>query len=408
MRSINEVVDELVALEVGGMSDAELSDGAGEVSRAIEVMQALFLRMTAELDRRRPFEADGILSTSRFLATTCDMADSTAREKVRVARALESMPDTARRFHSGELTYSKVRMLAAAAEAHPDMFAEHEAALVDVASNLTVKDTRRAIDYWKQNLEGPLSFAEMVERSHVHLSQTWQGMVAGDFLLDPEAGAIVAKAIESAMPPPDARASGEDLPRMASQRRADALTHICRRHLDNGDKNVGGERPHVTVLVDLETLELRTGRTCELDRFGTIPAETARRLACDARVSRIIVGPDSQPLDVGRTARTFTGAQRRAITVRDRHCAFPGCDRPPQWCDVHHVIHWIDGGETCVANGALLCRRHHVLHHEGGFGIEGQDGCLTFTRPDDSVIAKVEPPRSVRCFDHTPGPGDPQ
>jgi len=394
MRSIKEVVDELAELGAGSMSDADLCDGIGEVSRAIEGMQALFLRMTAELDRRRPFEADGILSTARFLAVTGDMADSTAREKVRVARALETMPETAERFHAGELTYSKVRMLAAAAEAHPEAFREHEAVLVDIASQLTVKDTRCAIDYWKQNLDGPLSFADMVDRSHVHLSQTWQGMVAGDFLLDPEAGEIVSKAIETAMPPPDARAAGEELPRKASQRRAEALTHICRRYLENGDTSLGGERPHVTVLVDLETLELRTGHTSELDKYGTIPAETARRLACDARVSRIIVGPDSQPLDVGRTTRTFTPAQRRAIVVRDRHCAFPGCDRPPQWCDVHHVIHWIDGGETCVANGVLLCRRHHVLHHEAGFGIEGQDGCLTFTRPDGSVIAKIEPPRS--------------
>jgi hypothetical protein len=152
----------------------------------------------------------------------------------------------------------------------------------------------------------------------------------------------------------------------------------------------------VTVLVDLETLERRTGHTCELDRSGSIPAETARRLACDARVSRVIVGPDSQPLDVGRTTRTFTTAQRRAVTVRDRHCVFPGCDRPPPWCDVHHVIHWIDGGETAVSNGALLCRRHHVLHHEGGFGIEGSDGHLVVTRPDGSVIAKHGPPTRRR------------
>ncbi len=82
-------------------------------------------------------------------------------------------------------------------------------------------------------------------------------------------------------------------------------------------------------------------------------------------------GPDSQILDVGRNRRLFTEPQRRAIIARDRHCRFPGCDRPPRWADVHHIKHWLSGGKTCVSNGILLCRFHHTLVHEAGWNLTG-------------------------------------
>ena len=95
--------------------------------------------------------------------------------------------------------------------------------------------------------------------------------------------------------------------------------------------------------------------------------ETARRLACDANVVRVVTGGASEPLDVGRASRTVSPAQRRALTIRDRGCVFPGCDRPPGWCDGHHIVHWADGGPTDLANLALLCHHHHKAMHEGGW-----------------------------------------
>ncbi|MEO8851837.1 MAG: DUF222 domain-containing protein, partial [Allobranchiibius sp.] len=90
---------------------------------------------------------------------------------------------------------------------------------------------------------------------------------------------------------------------------------------------------------------------------------TLRRLACDADLIPIVLGGGSEPLDVGRAKRLFTGGLRTAITHRDKHCTFPHCDRPPHWCDAHHVTPWWCGGATTLTNAALLCARHHTIVH---------------------------------------------
>jgi hypothetical protein len=111
---------------------------------------------------------------------------------------------------------------------------------------------------------------------------------------------------------------------------------------------------------------------------------TARRLTCDAEVARVLMGATGEVLELGRSTRVVSRAQRRALVLRDRGCGFPGCDRPPEWCDAHHLRHWADGGTTDLANLLLLCRRHHVLCHEGGWQLaRGPDGRITATRPSD-------------------------
>jgi uncharacterized protein DUF222/HNH endonuclease len=181
--------------------------------------------------------------------------------------------------------------------------------------------------------------------------------------------------------------------RTPAQRRADALGEICRRYLDSPDRpSIAGERPHVTVTVDLDVLEGRAGRRCELDDAGWITSETVRRLACDAAVGRVVLGPRSEPLDVGRRTPVVPGALRRAVVVRDGGCRFPGCDRPQSWCDAHHVVHWADGGSTSLANLILLCRPHHRLVH-GGFGLEVIDDRFVFRRADGTILDDQAPPR---------------
>ena len=90
---------------------------------------------------------------------------------------------------------------------------------------------------------------------------------------------------------------------------------------------------------------------------------TLRRIACDARIARVITDGRSQPLDVGRAIRTVTAAQWRALVARDGGCTHPGCDRPPGWCEAHHIEHWADGGTTTLDNLKLYCDRHHRDAH---------------------------------------------
>ena len=226
-------------------------------------------------------------------------------------------------------------------------------------------------------------------------------MVRIDGDLHPESGEAVLTALGAVM---DAETKGRRHPgtgtdtdpetRTPAQRRADALGEVCRQWLDRRDRPMlGGERPHLSVTISLE--ELRASGVGALDHTGAIGGERLRRLACDASVMRIVMAGDSQPLDLGRRTPVVSASIRRAVIARDRHCRFPGCDRPPSWCDCHHVRHWIQGGPTEPWNLLLLCRRHHRLVHErgkGGFGLQHVSGRPVFTRPDGSVIEDRGPP----------------
>jgi Domain of unknown function (DUF222)/HNH endonuclease len=212
--------------------------------------------------------------------------------------------------------------------------------------------------------------------------------VDGD--LDPETGESLMTALRAVLDT-EARSGGTD-ERTPAQRRADALGEICRQWLDRGGRGtVAGERPHLTVTVAAEALRGEIG-VSELDHAGPVHPETARRLACDASVMRVVMAGRSEPLDVGRRTPVVPPAVRRAVIVRDRGCRFPGCDRPQAWCDAHHVVHWADGGETALQNLVLLCRPHHRLVHDGGFGLAMEDGRSVFRRPNGSVIDEGRAP----------------
>jgi Domain of unknown function (DUF222)/HNH endonuclease len=139
---------------------------------------------------------------------------------------------------------------------------------------------------------------------------------------------------------------------------------------------------------------LRTGAgVAQLDHVGPVSFEFARQLACDASVQRVVLDPDSVPVDVGRATPVVPAGIRRAVIARDKECAFPACDRPPSWSDAHHVEHWADGGPTALSNLALLCRGHHgLIHAKGGFSMEMVDGRPVFRRPDGSVLQDRGPP----------------
>ena len=115
---------------------------------------------------------------------------------------------------------------------------------------------------------------------------------------------------------------------------------------------------------------------------GQLSGEAPRRIACDAAISRIITDGPSAILDAGRTTRTVTPAQRRALTVRDNGCVFPNCGAPPNQCDAHHLTHWAHGGHTNLDNMGLLCAFHHWLAHEGGWTLtRHHNGNWTATPP---------------------------
>jgi hypothetical protein len=130
-----------------------------------------------------------------------------------------------------------------------------------------------------------------------------------------------------------------------------------------------------------------------MDHTGPVEPAIARRIACDASIRRVVMAGPSEPLDVGRKTPVVPAALRRAVEMRDHHCRFPDCDRPPDWCDVHHVRHWADGGPTALPNLILLCRPHHrASHGKGGFRLRLEDGRPVFRRADGSILEHRAPP----------------
>lgn len=175
-------------------------------------------------------------------------------------------------------------------------------------------------------------------------------------------------------------------------RMADALVELARRALGAGNlPETGRVKPHVVVTIDHAALCAQVGAGL-LDTGETLSVSAVRRLACDAQITTILVDGRSYPLDVGRTNRYFDGHLRRALIQRDRGCAFPGCTRPPDWTDGHHIVHWADGGATCLDNGVLLCGHHHRVIHRGEWTVQlGRDKRPWFTPP-----AWIDPERKPR------------
>ncbi len=198
--------------------------------------------------------------------------------------------------------------------------------------------------------------------------------------LDREAAEILRSALSPLAAPRPTTDTEIDL-RTTAQRDADALVELASRALNDGDlPTEGGERPQVVVTVSLPVLQGRIG-SAHLAFGGPINADVARRIACDAGVIPVVLGSRGEPLDVGRASRTVPAAIRRAVILRDGGCAFPGCSVPARWCDIHHLLHWVDHGPTSLQNCVALCGRHHRLLHHSHWRIEMADGIPEFHPP---------------------------
>ncbi|GIV01123.1 MAG: HNH endonuclease [Actinomycetota bacterium] len=387
MSSLRSALEELAAEELAACDDGELAESLRELERAAGALRAERARRVAEIARRRSYEREGYLSATPYLRDLLGISASRAARYLRWARALARMPRTAGALACGGISGSAAEVLIAAAEAHPEPFARCEDLLVRLAGELPIRDLARAVAHFSAlaDADAPERAAERRFASRrLHVSPTLDGMVRIDGDLDPETGQVVLAALRAEV---DAQVRAPEDRRTPAQRRADALAEICRSYLDRADRaEVGGERPHLLVNVDLAVLTRSGIGRAELPDVGAISPEEARRIACDAGVSRVITAGPSQVLDLGRRTPVVSPALRRALVVRDDGCAFPGCGRPPGWCDAHHVVHWADGGPTALSNLVLLCRPHHrMVHH--GFRIRMDRGRPVFHRPNGTRIA---------------------
>lgn len=386
MEDLRSAVDALAGVEVAALDAGTLGTELVELRVQMDRLEAHWLARLLSFDDRCGAMGDGAATTASWLRRDCRLAPGAARERVTIARRLRDLPATATALAEGAISYRHAALIANATADLPEAAndsASTESILLEASRGCDPATLRRVTTHLSYVLDPDGSRrrdAHSLDRGTLFVSPVLNRFaVNGD--LNGEDGATVL----AALAPLAAPVPGDQ--RTAAERRADALVELARRALDGGElPETGGVRPHVTVTVDLPTLIGDPG-SAQLAWAGPVSGETARRLACDAGVTRVITAGPSELLDVGRATRVVPAAIRRALVIRDRGCRFPGCDRPPEWTDAHHLRHWADGGPTCLANLILLCRFHHRLLHEGGWQLTG-DLCreVVAVRPDGTEI----------------------
>jgi len=380
----------------------ELGDEIAELSAHLDAATARLLDLIREFDARGGWN-NGFRSCAAWLSWRVGLDLGAARERVRVAHALEKLPLLARALARGELSYAKVRALTRVATP------ETEEQLLAVGRAGTAEHVERIVRGWRR--VDRLAEHRETTRQHasraLHVYQDEDGMVTVRGRLTPEAGALLVQALAAARETLYQRARSRDgdvdrgsvsaeTPSMAQQQ-ADALALLAETALRHGiDPGAPGERYQVVVHVDAPALTDpdQPGQSV-LEDGAHVSAETSRRLACDA--SRVVMqhGRDGRAVEVGARTRTITPALRRALHHRDRGCRFPGCG--VRFVQGHHIRHWANGGPTTLSNLALLCRRHHRAVHEEGYQLERRpDGELRFSRPDGRLLPEVPPPPDLR------------
>jgi hypothetical protein len=434
---------------------ATLADEIAELAAHIDAATWRLLELICEFDERGGWH-DGFASCAHWLNWRIGLGMVAAREKVRVARVLPSLPETSDALRRGLVSYSKVRAMTRIATP------ENEALLLTMAQAGTASHVERIVrGYRRANpAEENARARRHQEERYLRLHTDDDGMLVIAGRLAPEAGAVVKKALEAAMRaltnrdgrgsdegrltpdgsrqaagdsrgaeegrPPDDSAEAlvvtkltapmdrpvsrpADIPadrpdlrprerhdsESPAQRRADALALVAVSALARElERGTPADHRLVMVHADADVLAdpAADGRS-ELEEGPHVSAESSRRVACDASVVRVTHGDGGNVLDVGRRTRAIPARLRRALAARDDGCRFPGCTHR-RYLEGHHLTHWAEGGETKLGNLVHLCPFHHRLVHEGGYRIEGNaNGELTFVRPGGTSIRVAgEPP----------------
>ena len=396
---------------------------------------ATSLELIAELTTRNIAAEVGYSSLAEVLRDVLRISPAEARRRINHAEAVTEvplvsggvvpapLPATATALREGVLGAEHVEVITKVVRdlpPHASAAAREtvERTLVDAAHTVDPRtlttlgrDLRALLD---QDGTPPddRELAEPVNELHLHTRRNGRLVLRGEF--DPEASALITTAISPLAKPGPSGDTGPD-PRSTAERQGDALVEVFRLVADEGAlPSEAGEKPHVMVTIPLHTLRHDVSQATRdgigdtalnsigqtaldgidqavLDGIGPLDAESARRIACDARVIPVVLGSRSEPLDLGRASYTVPTALRRALILRDRGCAFPGCDRTHRWCHSHHIRNWADGGPTELDNLVLLCGRHHRLIHHSEWDCAITHGHAEFRPP-----TFVDPTRQPR------------
>ena len=370
-----------------------LGNEIAELSAHLDAASARLLDLIREFDAQGGW-GNGFRSCAAWLTWRIGLDPGAARERVRVARALGTLPRLAEALARGELSYSKVRALTRVATP------ETEDRLLKIGKAGTAEHVEKIVRAWRY-VDRKTEMQETATRHarrFLYVYQNEDGAVVVRGRLEPEVGSVLMQALESARETlyQRRRDVSAETPTIGQQQ-ADALALIAETALRHGmDSGPAGERYQVVVHVDAAVLaDADAAGQSVLEGGARVSAETSQRLACDA--SRVVMrhDADGNVLEVGARTRTIPPALRRALHHRDRGCRFPGCG--VRFGQGHHIRHWAHGGPTTLSNLAMLCRRHHRAVHEEGYQVERlPDGELRFRLPNGWLLPNVPVESPVR------------
>ena len=392
-------MDDCTADRVDYAALDRLGDEIAELSAHLEAATARLLELIREFDERGGWD-NGFTSCAAWLSWRVGLDLGAARERVRVARALPTLPRLSQALARGELSYAKVRALTRVATP------ETEERLLAIGRAGTAWHVERIVRGWRR-VDRNVELRETVlrhSRRTLRVYQDEDGMVVVRGRLTPEAGAVLMQALAAAqetlyqrrhrtfVSDVSAETRWEQQPPSFEQQQAEALTLLAETALHHGiDPGTAGERDQVVVHVDAPVLADADAPGQSVVEGGShVSAETSQRLACDA--SRVVMqhARDGRVVEVAARSRTIPPSLHRALRYRDRGCRFPGC--VVRFGEGHHNRHWAKGGATKLSNLTLLCRRHHRAVHEEGYELERlPDDGLQFRRPNGWILPDVPP-----------------
>ncbi|MBC3191123.1 DUF222 domain-containing protein [Pseudonocardia sp. C8] len=398
-RLLTEAIAALDEVAGPAASDDELLSVLTLCEGAVRRLDRVTVSSIATLERRGTFTERGYRTPAAGLADLLNWERSEARRRTRAAEQVHPrtgldggvqpprLPATAQRFAEGRIGLRHVDVIASVLDSHaarrvsPERLAAAEEKIAEHACVYNPSElhtwARRLIEALDEDGAEP-DDAPPPQRNTLkvvaHRSGSG-GRISGRFD-DAARFDAIAAAVDALAAPRDHL---DD--RRPEERQADALSELCAQVLERGElPETGGRRPMLNVLIGLEDLQ-RRAQGALLDFGGQVSPESLRMLACDAAVVPIVMNGAGQPLDVGRATRTIPDGLRRAVTARDRGCAHPGCDRPPSWCEVHHIVPWEHGGDTALSNTVMVCKVHHRLLHHPGWVVRIRDGLPEFVPP---------------------------
>ena len=384
-RYIDQLLEDVVA-------DLPYDDVTARLERRQYVIDRLKLdfskdaaRLAAQFGNDETEQRLDAPTAGEWIRHHCKTSRSVAYNSINVGEQLSRIPKCAQAMEGGEIGFAHLSVIArtssALAKAMPESVFNEDEVLQRARESSAGRlwhyclRLRHALDP-----EGVAHDQRVaVEERRLQFTVWEDGSLLISGQLDPIGGAALRTALE-----PLAQPMGQGDERCLERRQGDAVVELSLHSLDAGlVPQHASQRPHLQVTTSLETLQGLPGSPAADMEFSTpISSTTVQRLACDANIARVVFGPMSAVVDVGRAARVVSGATRRALNARDQHCQWPGCERTASWTAAHHLVHWVQGGATDLSNLILLCHRPHWMVHEGGWKL---------VRSDDHRLLAIPP-----------------